>query len=74
MNVEFITRQAMYASSYIEVPPRKNCCRVKAMNITYSECVSVALGIEHAMRMCRIVLSYVACVDVTFFFFFIFPR
>jgi hypothetical protein len=22
-------------------------------NITYSDCVSVALGIQHAMRMCR---------------------
>jgi hypothetical protein len=27
----------------------------KAINITYSECVSVALGIQQAMRMRRIV-------------------
>jgi hypothetical protein len=27
------------------------------MNITYFECVSVALGIHHAMRMLRILLA-----------------
>jgi len=31
------------------------------MSITYSECVSVALFIQHAKRMRRIVLSSVAC-------------
>jgi len=28
----------------------------KAVSITYSECVFVALGIEHSMRMRRIIL------------------
>jgi len=28
-----------------------NCCRGKAVNITYCECVFVALGIQQAMRM-----------------------
>ena len=32
----------------------------KAVNITYSGCVSVALGIQHAMRMRRVILSPVA--------------
>jgi len=68
MNAEFVTRQAMYASRYIEVPPGSNCCRVKAISITYSECVSVALSIKHTMRMRRIGLSYVACLALIFFF------
>ena len=29
--------------------------------------VSVALGIQHAMRMCHIILSYVACLAVPHF-------
>jgi hypothetical protein len=37
------------------------CCRGKAMGVTYSECVSVALGIQHAKRMSRIIFSPVAC-------------
>ena len=28
-----------------------HCCSGKAINITYCECVFVALGIQHAMRM-----------------------
>jgi len=31
----------------------------KAMSITYPGCVFVALNIQHAMRMRRIILSYV---------------
>ena len=28
-----------------------HCCGGKAMSITYSECVFVAVGTQHAMRM-----------------------
>jgi hypothetical protein len=34
------------------------------MSITYSECVSVAVVIQHAKRMRRIVLSYLVCLDL----------
>jgi len=33
---------------------RNNCCHGKAIIIAYSECVSVALVIQHARHMCRI--------------------
>jgi hypothetical protein len=36
-----------------------NCCRGKAISITYSECVSAALIIQHAKRMRHIRLSCV---------------
>jgi hypothetical protein len=37
------------------------CCLAKAINITYSEFVSVALVIQHSMPMRHILLSSVAC-------------
>jgi hypothetical protein len=38
-----------------------NYDRGKAISITYSECVSVALVIQNAKRMRHILLSSVAC-------------
>jgi hypothetical protein len=38
------------------------------MNITYSECLSVAVIIQHAIRMRRIMLLSVACLALPFFF------
>jgi len=37
------------------------CWRGKAVSITYSDCVFVDLGIQHAMRMHRIILTSLAC-------------
>jgi hypothetical protein len=41
----------MYVCSNIEGPGRNHFCSGKAISITYSECVFVALIIQHAMRM-----------------------
>jgi hypothetical protein len=46
---------------------RNHCCSVKAISITYSECVSVALVMQHVKRMRRIILSSVACLAVPYF-------
>ena len=46
---------------------RNHCCRVKPINITYSECVSVALGMQTAKRMRRIIFSSVACLALPYF-------
>jgi len=38
------------------------------MLITYSACVSVAIDIQHAKRMRRIVFPSVACLAVPYFY------
>jgi hypothetical protein len=43
----------------IEAHSRYHSCRGNPVTITHSQCVSVALGIQHAVRMRRIVLSSV---------------
>ena len=47
-------RQCMFKSN-IEARSRNHICRGKAESITYSECVSVALLIQNAKPMHRIV-------------------
>jgi hypothetical protein len=42
-----------------EARSRNHCCYGKAVSITYSECVSVALVIQHAKRMRRMWLHHV---------------
>jgi hypothetical protein len=51
----------MYIYRNIEARSRTNCYRGKAITITYSEWVSIALITQHAQRMRRIVLWPVAC-------------
>jgi len=43
-----------------------HCCRGKAVSTAYSECVPAALGIQHAKRMRRIILSFVACLTLLY--------
>jgi hypothetical protein len=46
----------MYVLRNTRAHSRNHFCRGKAVNITYSECVFVALVIQHAKRMRRIIL------------------
>ena len=45
-----------------------NIVPVKSINITYSECPSIAIVIQHAKRMRRIMLPSVAYLTVQYFF------
>ena len=46
---------------------RNHSCHGKTISVTYSECESVALIIQHAKRMRRIVLLNVARLALHFF-------
>jgi hypothetical protein len=61
------TRQAMFKQRNIETRSYNYCRRGKGIIITYSECVSAALGIQHWKRMRRITVSSVACLAVPYF-------
>jgi len=45
-----------------------HCCRGKAISITYSECVFIAIVIQHAKRMRRTKLSSVDCLALPYFY------
>jgi len=57
----------MYVWHNIEALSHKRCFRGKEIGITYSECVSVAVVIQHVKGMRHILLSPVACLDVLYF-------
>jgi hypothetical protein len=53
-------RQCTYKHN-TEMCSHNHCCRAKVISNTYSKCVSVALVIQHAKRLRRIILSSAAC-------------
>ena len=59
----FVTDRYLIQCAYecnVETLSRNYYCRAKAASVTYSECMSVALGIQHAKRMSLVVFSSVA--------------
>ena len=52
----FQTRTLLYVHRNIERRSCNYCCSGKAISITYSECVFVALFIQHSMRMRQIII------------------
>ena len=46
----------MYVQRNIDVRSCNHCCSGKAISITYSECVFLALGTQKAKRMCHTVI------------------
>jgi len=57
----------MYVERNIEARSRNHCCRVKAINSTYYEYVSLVLVIQLATRMRHIILLPVARLFVPYF-------
>ena len=55
----------MYAYRNIEARSFNQCNIGKAIRITYSECVSVALNIQHALSMGHVICGLSGC--ITFF-------
>jgi len=55
------TRKAMHVQRNTEVRSCNHCCSGKAISIAYSECLSVALVIQHAMRVRHIVICGLLC-------------
>jgi hypothetical protein len=47
--------------------PRNHCCRGESVSITYSECVSVALVIQHAKRMRHFAICYLSGCTIFFY-------
>ena len=52
----------MHVQTKIDGRSRNHFCRIKAISITHSYCVYVALDTQHAMCMRCIILPSVACV------------
>ena len=50
----------------IKVRSCNTCCCGKAVPITYSECVSVTLVIQHSLCMYYIILPSVACLALPY--------
>ena len=67
------TRQAVWIQNSV-ARSLNNCCRGRAISITYSECASVVLGIQHSKHMRRAKLWSEYCLAVPCFSTLIYKR
>jgi hypothetical protein len=51
------TRRAMYVYRSVQARSFNRCCSGKTVNITYCECMFVAVGTRHLVRIRHIVIS-----------------
>jgi hypothetical protein len=59
-----MTRQAMYVKHNHKVCLFNHCCKGRVVSITYSECMSVALIIQHAMcTHCNVIGGLPSCTE-----------
>jgi hypothetical protein len=65
--MDCLVNKTVYVQRNTEALSCNHYCCGKAINITYSECMSVAVGIQHAKRMRTILLSSVFCPTVPYF-------
>ena len=56
----------MHVLRNIEARSCNHCCSGKAISITYSVSVFVALGIQHVMRLHHIVICGLSCCAIVF--------
>jgi len=56
--IHYRGNNTIWACSQRNIETRNHCCPGEAINVTFSECVFVALVIQHAMRMRQIILSW----------------
>ena len=56
IRTSLLRRQAIYQQRSTDTHACNRCCSERALSIKYYECVFVALGIQHAMGMCHIVI------------------
>ena len=61
------TRQTMYVWRNTEARSYNHCCSGRAISVTYSECVSIALIVQPAKRMRPIILSSEECLVPPYF-------
>ena len=61
------TKEQCICKRNTEACLQNHCCHEKVRSITYSLCVSVALVIQHAKCMHRIILSPMACLVLPYF-------